>query len=81
MESQEINAPGVGVMSKKGPPPDEQEKKKTTVKVSCLFSSYSLQIVSNFGEIRKSGQNTCAREIQLTRDAMGSPEVSRILRF
>lgn len=33
VESQEIIAPGVGVMSKKGPPPDEQEKKKATVKV------------------------------------------------
>ena len=79
MESQEIIAPGVGVMSKKGPPPDEQEKKKATVKVSFLFSSYSLQVVSNFAEVRKSGQNILAREIWLTRDARGSPEVLRVL--
>lgn len=79
MESQEIIAPGVGVMSKKGPPPDEQEKKKATVKVSFLFGSYSLQVASNFGEIRKSGQNTCAREIWLTPDARGSPDVLRVL--
>ena len=42
MESQETDAPGLSVMSKKGPPLNEQEKKKTTVKVSSCQSFYLL---------------------------------------